>query len=330
MEPTTSTPGTFDLSTYEIADSAVIHLKNVFGNDALQGNDGQPVWAEVWSPGSKEGVRALHKAGLASQARLMRTMRGELDKDDAKNADSERAAKLSGFLKRFSPNFPVDPSAVFPNPKLNFISKQIEEFIGKDANFAQAPRRADAVREAAGLAARDPEGASGAGGSGKRNTGAQRSRLQVMKDEKRPVMLPEVRLQYLIAWFEDVGPAMGGGMGPAPLSHAEIRAWQQNVGLAITPWEARALREMSRAYVGQLAISDAVDCPPPYKVLGRVARAAWWTTRSTSCSGDRVIAGTLEIQMMANIARLTQDVQSAKGVHHRVYAGCRDCKWPGR
>jgi hypothetical protein len=28
-------------------------------------------------------------------------------------AATERAAKLSGFTKRFSPNFPVDPSAVF-------------------------------------------------------------------------------------------------------------------------------------------------------------------------------------------------------------------------
>lgn len=94
-----------------------------------------------------------------------------------------------------------------------------------------------------------------------------------MKDEKRPVMLPEVTLQYLVTWFEDVGPAMSGGMGSAPLSHSEIRAWQDNMGLAITPWEARALRELSRAYVGQAAISDAPECPPPYKVLGRVARA---------------------------------------------------------
>lgn len=137
MEPTTSTAAPFELSAYEIVDTSIVHLKNVHGNDVLLGNDGQPVWAEVYSPGSKEGVRALHKAGLASQARLMRTMRGELDKDDAKNADTERAAKLCGFLKRFSPNFPVDAAAVFANPKLNYISKQIEEYVGKDANFAQ-------------------------------------------------------------------------------------------------------------------------------------------------------------------------------------------------
>jgi hypothetical protein len=89
-----------------------------------------------------------------------------------------------------------------------------------------------------------------------------------------------------------------------------------------------ALRELSRAYVGQLAISDAVDCPPPYKVLGRVARL-WWTTRSTSCSGDRVIAGTLEIQMMDEHRPPDAGRAGGEGHAHRALRAMSSA-WPGR
>jgi hypothetical protein len=136
MDQDTKAP--FDISQYEMADTATLKVKNIFGNDFLLGNDGQPVTIEIYSPGSKEGVRALHKAGLAAQARVMRTMRGELDKDDALNADNEKATKLIGFTKAISPNCPITPSQIYGNSKLGYIAKQVEEFIGKDANFAKA------------------------------------------------------------------------------------------------------------------------------------------------------------------------------------------------
>lgn len=126
-----------DLSQYEIEDTSTVKLKNAKGDDYLTGKDGKPVIAEVYSSGSKQGVRALHKAGLASQMRTMRMLRGELDKKDAENADHERVDKLVGFTKSFSANFPFDPATVYANPKLGYITRQIEEHVGKDANFAK-------------------------------------------------------------------------------------------------------------------------------------------------------------------------------------------------
>ena len=126
-----------DLSIYEIEDTSRLKLKNAKGDDDLPGTDGKAVYAEVYSSGSKQGVRALHKAGLASQMRTMRMLRGELDKRDAENADQERVDKLAGFTKCFSANFPFEPATVYANPKLGYIARQIEEHAGKDANFAK-------------------------------------------------------------------------------------------------------------------------------------------------------------------------------------------------
>jgi len=126
----------FDLSQYEMADSFTFKVKNIQGDDYLIVG-GQPVLCEVWSTGSKQGVRALHLAGLASQMRTMRMLRGELDKDDVVKADAERAAKLAAFTKSISTNFAAAPETITSNPKMNWFTKQIKEAVSKDANFSK-------------------------------------------------------------------------------------------------------------------------------------------------------------------------------------------------
>lgn len=128
--------GEIDLSQYETADSAVMTAKNLKGDDDFL-VDGEKVTVELYSSGSKEGIRALHKAGLASAARQMRLYRGELGKKDAEAAEEERVAKLTGFTKGFSTNFRIDPARVYANPKMNWFSKQVEQFIDKDSNFSK-------------------------------------------------------------------------------------------------------------------------------------------------------------------------------------------------
>lgn len=54
--------------------------------------------------------------------------------------------------------------------------------------------------------------------------------------------------EYLLGWFYDVGPAETGGMGPAPLSYSEIRAWRLEQGIELNPWEARILRVLSASF----------------------------------------------------------------------------------
>lgn len=128
----------FDLSAYELEDTATFQPKNARGDDDLKGTDGEPVVFEIYSPGSAAGVKALHKSGRQAQMRMFRSMRGEFDPQDAVNADREAAEKLAAFTKSISPNFPVTPLAIFTNPRLLYINRQVEEFIGKTASFSKA------------------------------------------------------------------------------------------------------------------------------------------------------------------------------------------------
>lgn len=125
----------FDVKQYELEDTGILRFKNARGDDDLL-VDGKPVTAEIYSPGSPQGVKALHKAGRAAQLRLFRTMRGEFDSQDADNADRESAEKLAGFTKVIN-NFPVEPFQIYSNSRLLYMSRQVEEYIGKLGNFSK-------------------------------------------------------------------------------------------------------------------------------------------------------------------------------------------------
>lgn len=127
-----------DLSQFEMSESTTITIKNQKGDDDFVVN-GEPVRVEVWSSGSKEGQRALRKAGLAAAARQVRLYRGELNKNDADDAERERVVKLSGFTKSISRNFPFAPEQIYANPKMNWFTRQIEETVGEDKLFLKAP-----------------------------------------------------------------------------------------------------------------------------------------------------------------------------------------------
>jgi hypothetical protein len=130
---------TFELSAYELEDTRLFNVKNARGDDDLLGTDGKPVTIELYSPGSVQGVKALHKSARAAQMRMFRSMRGEFDPQDAANADREQAEKLAAFTKAISDNFPVAPLAVFSNPRLCYWNRQVEEAIAKLGNFSKGP-----------------------------------------------------------------------------------------------------------------------------------------------------------------------------------------------
>lgn len=125
----------FDVSKYELDDTGILTVKTAAGDDDLIGADGKTaVTIEVYSPGSPQGVKALHKSGRAAQMRMFRSMRGEFDKDDAVNADREQVAKLVGFTKQIN-NWPISPEQTYANPRLCYFNRQLEEYIAKLGNF---------------------------------------------------------------------------------------------------------------------------------------------------------------------------------------------------
>ncbi|OFA05192.1 phage tail assembly chaperone [Duganella phyllosphaerae] len=74
---------------------------------------------------------------------------------------------------------------------------------------------------------------------------------------------------HLIQYLFEVGPGQAGSMGVVPLSHGELRAWQDNMGLDLEPWETQLLRRLSGEYLGQLEKARDSNCKPPFGGLYR-------------------------------------------------------------
>jgi hypothetical protein len=126
----------FDISKYELADTAVLTFKDKAGKDDLIGADGKnPAQVRVYSPGSAEGIAAMAKASKATQMRMARLMSGqEAPEDDAELAEQEHAEKLCGFTAEFI-NFPVKPVDFYSNPGSSTCTSRSRQFIGRYANF---------------------------------------------------------------------------------------------------------------------------------------------------------------------------------------------------
>lgn len=79
-------------------------------------------------------------------------------------------------------------------------------------------------------------------------------------------------------------------MGAAPISWTEIAEWGRLTAHPLQPWEARALRQASVEYVGQLGKSTDPACPPP------------WVAEPTESDRDR-IAATLRARLSSGKKR---------------------------
>jgi hypothetical protein len=85
--------------------------------------------------------------------------------------------------------------------------------------------------------------------------------------------LPEPGLaRHLVDYLLQVGPTGYGAMGPVPLSHSEIAAWQANTGVDLTAWEATTLRTLSIDWITSSQAAQAEDCPAPWVDVHQVER----------------------------------------------------------
>jgi hypothetical protein len=128
---------TFDISQYELEETADLTVQNAKGDDDLIGADGvSPVTITLYGGGSRQMVKALHKAGQQAQLRLQGMMRGKVDKRAPEQADQEMVDKLVTCTKEIG-NFPIPAADLYANTKLGYITKQVVKFLDDDANFAK-------------------------------------------------------------------------------------------------------------------------------------------------------------------------------------------------
>jgi hypothetical protein len=125
----------FNLADFEAADTAVLEVQNKKDDGPLLVN-GQPVQIVLHSPGSAEYIRAEAKANQAAQARTFAALRGKPVKETPEEARQKNAEKLAACTVELR-NFPVAGGAValYDNPKLGYITAQVEKFLSDWGNF---------------------------------------------------------------------------------------------------------------------------------------------------------------------------------------------------
>ena len=80
------------------------------------------------------------------------------------------------------------------------------------------------------------------------------------------LLLPNVEeAEYLVRYWHEAGTVSQGGMGIAPLSWQEIRAWRLENELSLATYEINLIRQMSVEYVGEYHSASAKDRPAPYQ-----------------------------------------------------------------
>lgn len=127
----------FDLSAFEVTETATLDVIGLNEEPLL--HKGQPVRITVHGPGSAAFVRAEGKAAAASQARAMAALRGKVSKTDRDEQRQQLAEKLAAVTVQID-NFPIPGGALalYANPKLGYITHQVEKFLGDWANFKPA------------------------------------------------------------------------------------------------------------------------------------------------------------------------------------------------
>lgn len=58
-------------------------------------------------------------------------------------------------------------------------------------------------------------------------------------------------------------------MGEVPITHGEIQAWQENMGIELLPWQVQLLRRLSIEHLSQAHLAKDGHCKPPYGQLYR-------------------------------------------------------------
>jgi hypothetical protein len=122
----------FDISQFETVDTATLTVQNPKGDELLV--NGSPVTINLYGPGSKQFVNAKYKLDNAVQTRSIALLRGKGSKNAAEETRQQQAEFYAAVTASID-NFPVNPLDLYLNPKLNYITDQVEKFLGDTENF---------------------------------------------------------------------------------------------------------------------------------------------------------------------------------------------------
>ena len=87
-------------------------------------------------------------------------------------------------------------------------------------------------------------------------------------DDFDPEMPDPGAAAYLLAHLWSIGPTMGD----AAISDVDLRHYQENMGIVLSPWECRTIRRLSVDCLSESHKASKPDCPPPFSESTDAAR----------------------------------------------------------
>ena len=95
----------------------------------------------------------------------------------------------------------------------------------------------------------------------------RKSRKAAKREAGEELDMPDVEpaFLFLLETLMEAGPTSTAGMGPVPLTWADIGAWEHSTGVELQPWESRLVRILSAEYLAQAQASEKFDCPAPWQ-----------------------------------------------------------------
>ncbi len=134
----------FDITSQAVTDTAALHLKSASGEPLYADAERtKPVQIILHSPGSK-AFSAVETAQSARAVKRLKANDGEITATTAEERLQQTSEDLAALTVRFE-NFAYPPAgdaqgadlfkAVYADPKLGFIAKQVSKFIVDWSNF---------------------------------------------------------------------------------------------------------------------------------------------------------------------------------------------------
>jgi hypothetical protein len=124
----------FDLSRYELLETATLTFKDIGGEDEMIGEDGEnPVTIELFGTASKKHRQAAHKLNTATQQNYIASLNGsnKIDTEKQEEQQNEFLVACSGKVT----NFPLSPAEIYSNPKLEYMKEQVDSFLKNKKNY---------------------------------------------------------------------------------------------------------------------------------------------------------------------------------------------------
>ncbi len=86
-------------------------------------------------------------------------------------------------------------------------------------------------------------------------------------DGVQPPLPPVPCGAHLVTHLFEAGPASNTEFGAKPITWGELQSWQQQTGVRLQPWEARAVRRLSADYAAEVTEAKDPARPAPWSSM---------------------------------------------------------------